>query len=314
MVLEVLADVGSVELARHADRFELGLRPDAGQHQDVGRPHRSGAEHHLLGGPGGGGLAVGGPVLDPGRPQLAGLALQDHPGHLRPADHLEVRSLLDVAFEERVVRARPLAVTSRGLQERHDPVGTAAVTAVVVAAWDPGRHRRVDEVLRAGEHRGPHRHAEGTLGVVRVGVDDDVAARGQTLALLEVGQHVVVAPPGGAARGPRVEVARMAPDVGHVVDAGRTAQHLAAGHHHPAVGEPEPAVAGVGGVHPVGRGVQLQRRAGGGHQLLGRRGATGLQQRDPAGRVLREPGGDDRAGRPTSHHDEIERLGHDPET
>ena len=310
VVLEVLADVGGVEVARHADRFELLLRPDAGQHEDVGRPHRSGAEHHLLRCMDDGGLAVCGPVLHAARPQLAGPVLHDHPGDVGVADHLEVRTPLDVAFEERVIGARPLAGTSRGLQERHHPVRAAAVTAVVVARGDPGRDRCVDEVLRAGEHRSAHRHAKGTIRVVRVGVDGDVPARGQPLALLEVGQDVVVAPPGGAARGPRVEVARMAPHVGHVVDTGRTAQHLAARHHHPAIGESEPAVAGVGGVHPVGGGVHLQRGAGRGHQLLRWGRTAGLQERNSTGRVLREPGSDDCAGRPTSHHDEIERLGH----
>ncbi len=168
-------------------------------------------------------------------------------------------ALLDLASEEGVVGARPLAVAGRGLQQRHDPVGAAAVAAVVVALGDAGRHGGVDEVLRAGEHRRPHRHAEGTRGVVGVGVDDDVAARGQALALLEVGQHVLVAPPGGAAGGPRVEVAGMAPHVGHVVDAGRAAEHPAAGHHHPAARRARPAPAGVGRVHPVRRGVLLQR-------------------------------------------------------
>ncbi len=306
----MLADVGSVELARHADRFELSLRADAGQHEDVGRPHRSSAEHDLLGGLGDDDLAVGGPVLDPGCPQLTGITVQDDSGHVRPADHLEVRSLLDIALEERVIRTGPLPGASGRLQERNDPVRTAAVTAVVVATRNPCGDRRVDEVLCADEHRCPHRHAEGTLGVVGISVDDDVAARRQPLALLEVGQHVVVAPPGGTVRGPGVEVARMASDVRHVVDAGRTAEHLAARHHHSTVGETETAAAGVGRVHPVGVGVHLQHRAGGGHQRLGWRRATGLQKRDSARRILREPGRDDGAGRPTPHHDEVKRLGH----
>ena len=116
MVLEVLADVGSVELARQADGFEFLLRPDAGQHEDLGRTDRSCAEDHLLVGPGDDGLAVGRPVLDPGRSQLAGSVLQDHSGDLRPADHLDVRPLLDLPLEERVVRARPFAGAGRGLQ------------------------------------------------------------------------------------------------------------------------------------------------------------------------------------------------------
>ena len=46
---------------------------------------------------------------------------------------------------------------------------------------------------------------------------------------------------------------------------------LPAGHHHPAVAQPEAGLAGVGGVHPVGLGVELQGRAGGRHRLRRRR-------------------------------------------
>ena len=35
MVLQVLADVGRVELARNADGFELVLRSDTGEQQDL---------------------------------------------------------------------------------------------------------------------------------------------------------------------------------------------------------------------------------------------------------------------------------------
>ena len=36
MVYEVLSDLGSVKPAGHAHRFQLALRPDTGQHQDLG--------------------------------------------------------------------------------------------------------------------------------------------------------------------------------------------------------------------------------------------------------------------------------------
>ena len=177
--------------------------PDARQQQDVRRTDRAGAEHDLLG-------RRATTAVSPSAVRYSTPVARSWPGSpsrstrgdLRAADHLEVRPLLDVALEERVVRARPLAVAGRGLQERHDAVGAAAVAAVVVAARDAGRDRGVDELLRAGEHRRAHRHPERAVGVVRVGVDDDVAARGQALALLEVGQHVVVAPTGRRRRPP----------------------------------------------------------------------------------------------------------------
>ena len=141
-------------------------------------------------------------------------------------------------------------------------------------------------------------------------VDDDVAAGLEPLGLLEVGQHVAVRPALRAASGPGVEVAGVAPHVGHVVDARRAAQHLAARHHHPALGQPAAGTAGVGGVHPVGLGVQLQRRHRCRHQFLGRRWAARLDQRHAYGRILGQPRGDHRTGRSCSDDDDIELLGH----
>ena len=168
--------------------------------------------------------------------QLTRGLVQEHARHLRVADHLEVGALLDVALEERVVRARALAVARRGLQQRHDAGVALAVAAVVVTDRDAGGDRGVDELLRAAQDRRTHRDAERTLGVVRVGVDDDVAARRQAFALLEVGQHLVVG--SNPSRPPSAHASKspgMAADVRHVVDARRAAEHLAARHHHPAV-------------------------------------------------------------------------------
>src|SRR6516162_6034814 len=89
--------------------------------------------------------------------------------------------------------------------------------------------------------------------------DDDLVVGREALALAEIGQHLGVAPPGGTAFGPGVEVARMAPHIDHVVDAGRAAEHLSARHRDASPVEPEPGLAGIGGIHPVGGGVQLHR-------------------------------------------------------
>jgi hypothetical protein len=91
-------------------------------------------------------------------------------------------------------------------------------------------------------------------------VDGDLAVGREALALAEIGQHLGVGPPGGAAFGPGVEVARMTAHIDHIVDPGRAAEHLSAQHWDASAVEAEPGLTGIGGVHPVGGGVQLHRR------------------------------------------------------
>src|SRR5271165_7692843 len=90
-------------------------------------------------------------------------------------------------------------------------------------------------------------------------VDDDLAAGREALALAEVGQYLGVAPAGGAACRPGIKVAGVAAHVHHVIDAGRAAEHLAARHRDASPVEPEPGLAGIGRIHPVGGGGQLHR-------------------------------------------------------
>ena len=146
---------------------------------------------------------------------------------------------------------------------------------------------------------------------MRLGIDDDVPTRDQTLALLEVRQHVGVAPTRGATRSPGIEVPGMAAHIGHVVDPGRAPEHLPARHHHPTVGEAEPGVAGIGGIHPVRLRVQLQRRTSRRHQLRRGRRTPRFHQSHPASGILGEPGRYDRTGRPTTHDDKIKLFCHD---
>jgi hypothetical protein len=137
VILEVLADVGSVELACDANGFEFALRPDAGEHEDLGRTDGSRAEDYLLGSLGDDGFPVGCAVLDTGGPQLARRTFQHHSGDVSPTDNREVRSLLDLPFKEGMVRARPFAMARRGLHERDDSVWPTAIAPVVVARRDP---------------------------------------------------------------------------------------------------------------------------------------------------------------------------------
>ncbi len=195
-----------------------------------------------------------------------------------------------------MVGARPLSLPGGGLQQRHDTVGSSALAAVVVTSRDPGCDRGVDELLCPGDHRRTHGHTDWPCRVVGVGVDHDVAAGGEGLALLEVREHVGVAPTGGARAGPRIEVAGVTADIRHVVDARAASEHPTPRHHHAPVGEAEAGFAGVGGVHPVGLGVELERGDRRGHRLGGRGHAPRLDQCDRRRRVLGQSRRDDCSG------------------
>jgi hypothetical protein len=114
----------------------------------------------------------------------------------------------------------------------------------------------------------------------------------------------------GQASSTTMSVTRVAPHIRHVVDPGGAPQHLAARHHHPAIPQPEPGFAWIGGVHPVGCGVQLQHSARSRNTLLRGRLAARLDQDDATGWILREPGGDYSARRAATHNDEIDSAGH----
>ena len=59
----------------------------------------------------------------------------------------------------------------------------------------------------AGKYRVAHERAG---GIARRPVDRDLVVGRETPALAEIGQHLDVAPPGGATFGPGVKIARMA--------------------------------------------------------------------------------------------------------
>ena len=153
MILEVLADVRRVELALHANGFELALGTDAGQQKDLRRTHGTGTEDHLPPSQRQQCLAVRRPVLDPPRGELTTAGLQNHAGHLGVSYQLEVRSLRHATFEEGVEGARTPTIAGGGLQQRHHTGVTAAVLTVVVTTRDPHRDRRLDELLRTADDR-----------------------------------------------------------------------------------------------------------------------------------------------------------------
>jgi hypothetical protein len=137
------------------------------------------------------------------------------------------------------------------LGQRNRTRSTTPIASIVITARDARRDCRLDEFacgLERWRARGDPKRAG---RIVRRHIDRDVAAGRQSLAFAEIGQHLGIAPPGGAACGPRVKVARMAAHIHHVVEAGRAAEHLAARHRDAPPIEPETGFPGVGGVHPV---------------------------------------------------------------
>ena len=114
--------------------------------------------------------------------------------------------------------------------------------------------------------------------IVRLGIDDDLIAGREPLTFAEVGKDVGIAPARRAAFGPRVEVARVASNVSHIVDAGRAAQHFAAGHGHAPSVQTEAGLAGVCRVHPVGDRIELQGGTRGRNRAKGLAGAVLLKQ------------------------------------
>ena len=136
VVLEVLANLGQVDPAGHADRLDLLLRPDARQQEDLRGTDRAGAQHDLFGSEDTDPFPARRLIFDAPGDDVTRFSLQDDPGDLNLRDHGEVRSLLHRTFQERVVRARSLAITGGGLSERHHTRRPASVPAVVITDGD----------------------------------------------------------------------------------------------------------------------------------------------------------------------------------
>ncbi len=257
----MLADVRVVEQALDAHRGELVARTDAREQQQLRRADRPGAHHDLARGGEGRRTPLGVAVADAGGAQASAVGLEQDLLDQGVGDDRQVGPV-ERRLQERVVRRGALALARRGLEERRQAGGAAAVATVVVTRRDAGGRGGLDELLRRDRARRAHRDAQRTAGAVGLLVDDHAlrrVGRREVLALGEVGQHVVVGPALAAGLGPGVEVAGVPAHVGHVVEAGRAAEHLAARHHHPAVDDPLAGAAGVAGVHPVDVGVVLER-------------------------------------------------------
>src|SRR5688572_13753435 len=92
-------------------------------------------------------------------------------------------------------------------------------------------------------------------------------------------------PPGG----PIVVIAGMAAHEHHVIDAGRPAQHLAAGDRHGPVLEPLTTFSRIAPVHPIGFRIELQSGASHGHGFMLWGFATCFEQSNRYGWIFAEP-------------------------
>jgi hypothetical protein len=213
MVLQVLPD-RQVDESGDADRAQIPGRPDAGEHQDL-RGTEGAARHDDL--PGRVGTvqaaafeifdAPGGGVLDDDpRHQRAGLDAQVLARHRRPQKGRGGGGAPAVADG---VLAAPESLLAGGV------VVLRVRNAAGLGGLDPGR---VERVCGPGEFR-----AERT-GAAAPGV----FAPREGLAPLEIGQHVRIGPAGRTLLRPAIEIGRIAARIGHHIDRGRAAEHLAA--------------------------------------------------------------------------------------
>src|SRR4051812_33007359 len=105
----MLADMRLGQQAGPTPRRQLGPRADAGEHQQVRRTDRPGAEDHLLVRVYGMNTADRVAVLDAPGGQLSAIAVEQQARGVGTRDDAEVRPALRFAFKEGVIRARPPA-------------------------------------------------------------------------------------------------------------------------------------------------------------------------------------------------------------
>ena len=105
MVLQMLTNMRRLDNAGDADRLNLLPRSDPGQQQQMWRADRTGAHDHLLGRVHYRGLATRSAICDAGGDCLAVGAVEEHARRLRAGDNRQVRTLLRLAGEKRLIGA-----------------------------------------------------------------------------------------------------------------------------------------------------------------------------------------------------------------
>src|SRR6476646_2917594 len=175
-----------IDLACDAHGLKLSPRSNTGQEKQMRRPNRSAAQHDFFSCARRAGFATVDAVLDSRRDHTSDFGLKKYASRVSSGDDREVRPLFGLALEESVIRARPSAIPSRCLEERHDSLWTTPVLTVVITSGDTSCHRCIHELSRALEYWRADRDPKWTVCVVRVDVDRNVIARREPLAFLEV--------------------------------------------------------------------------------------------------------------------------------
>jgi hypothetical protein len=269
MVAEVLADLGGVGQDLDAALAEVLAGADAGQHQQLRRVHGAAAQDHLAAG-----VDRAAAVVIEELHADGAAALEQDAGHEGAGADDEVGALAGGA--QVGVGGRPAAA---GVL-RHGGLAGLVQAQGPAGLQEQGRRRvRGAEVL----------DVQGAGAAVFLAV----GGGGEVLDAAEVAQHLVGAPAGAGDLAPFVVVGGQAADPHHGVDRGRPAEGLAPG--------PEDAAAAERGllhraVAPVDLGVEQLGEAGRDADQRVPVGRARLQEDDPAGRVLGEPGGERRAG------------------
>jgi len=200
-------------------------------------------------------------------------------------DDVEVRAA-ERRLQERRVGGLAAAVALGDLEAAHALLaGAVEVGVVLVAGVDRRLDHRVDELVV----RAALAHLQRAADAVELALAALVV-----LGALEVGQHLVEGPAGGALLGPLVVVDAVAAQVDHRVDRAAAAEQLAARQVQAAAAEPR---LGLAEQVPVGGALEQQRerhRHGDLGEVL--RSAR-LDQRDADVRVLRQARGEHAARR-----------------
>ena len=293
VVEQALPDPWHIPDDRNPHLFQVVLRADARQHQQLGRPQRPGAEHNLPG--------LDGEDLPAAlRLDAHGLAVvEEYPAHIHLSPHGQVEAMPYLAeVGDRGADPDAAQVVRRGYAHTHGvgPVGILNLRVPLPHARFP--ECPLDGRLGAGL-AAPDRHRP--FRSVKVVLDVQVV-----LHLAEERQHTGVCPLIVPQRGPVVVVFRQAPLHRLAVDGRASADHLALGHVDLSL-----LLGGHASQGPVMLRVRRLRVPGVAvfhfvrYQVEVRVVLAGLQQQHRPSRVFRQPTGQHRSRRSPSDDNDI---------
>ena len=289
MILKILADAGGIDDRRHAHRLQMIGGTNARQHQDLRRVERPARYDDLAAGVNARDERIL-DVFDAGR----ALVLDDDLEHVGPGFYRQVLAAADGAqIGARGGRAPAVA----------DGVLAAAKTLlririVILARRKARLLARLDPRVEYGIVRLAVFGADGAIAAAKL-----VGAALECFAAAEIGQHVAIGPALGAVPVPAVEIGGVAARVGHDIDGGTAAEHLAA---HRLDAAAIQRRFGLRFVAPVMHLVlmHLAHAEGNGNERVDVAPAR-FQQQHAHMRVFRQARGDDAAGRAAANNNVI---------